>query len=113
MELALLELAGLATDELVIRSSNDRDVRNFRIRFLAPNWIEMAAQEWQVVRRWEDVIVGEPDGPKTAGKPTVSLESFGGMLASGVKIDDANQASRLKHSKCVFNSAEPIGNHRQ
>ena len=67
------KLSPLAADELVIRSSNDRNVRNLGIRFLAPDGIEMTTQEGQVIGRWKHIIVSKPDRPETAREPAVPL----------------------------------------
>lgn len=117
----LLEVVGwfeelsdfFCADELVIGGTYERHVRDFGSFFLQPECFEVTREKGQVIRAWEYVIVGEPEGPKRTGRPTVASVAILGIFSGDIEVDDTDTSSGFEDSFGVFDGTEPVGDHGQ
>lgn len=97
--------------ELIIRCSEQWQVRDFRSILIEHGRRQPILQVRNMVRTWKYVVRRKPCWPKRTSGPTVSLKSFGCKLPRDIKIDYTKSAAGLKDSDGVINGRKPIGNH--
>ena len=106
-------LAGLTTNELVVRRFEKWHVRHSKAIFEQMHFLESVEQKWQVVRRRKNVVGRKPGLPERPRLPFMLLQPIRRILATNIKIDHTDKTTGLKHSHRVFNRCEPVRDHRK